>query len=154
VVEVNTTYVIVFRLRDLSHLVVPLSYFIEKAVQNWTRYSSDLIGVVLLYTDYTVPVDKLREEYRQILESSPLGDRKVMALQVTARKERSVELRFLMSEGNPTTTFDLRCYVGERLIQYLQEHYPQAHPRIRSEVSLVDANSKGIAHSASERPDA
>jgi small-conductance mechanosensitive channel len=138
VVEVNTTYVIV-RLWDLSHLVVPLSYFIEKPFQNWTRYSSDLIGVVLLYTDYTVPVDKLREEYRQILESSPLGDRKVMALQVTAAKERSV---------------DLRCYVRERLIQYLQEHYPQAHPRIRSEVSLVDANSKGIAHSASERPDA
>jgi hypothetical protein len=41
-----------------------LSYFIEKPFQNWTRYSSDLIGVVLLYTDYTVPVDKLREEYR------------------------------------------------------------------------------------------
>ena len=67
-----------------------------------------LIGVVLLYTDYTVPVEKLREEYRQILESSPLWDRKVMAVQVTDAKERSVELRFLMSAGNPTTTFDLR----------------------------------------------
>jgi small-conductance mechanosensitive channel len=153
VVEVNTTYVIV-HLWDLRHLVVPLSYFIEKPFQNWTRYSSDLIGVVLLYTDYTVPVDKLREEYRQILESSPLWDRKVMAVQVTDAKERSVELRFLMSAGNPTTTFGLRCYVRERLIQYLQEHYPQALPRIRSEVSLVDANSKGITHSASERADA
>jgi small-conductance mechanosensitive channel len=122
VVEVNTTYVIV-HLWDLRHLVVPLSYFIEKPFQNWTRYSSDLIGVVLLYTDYTVPVDKLREEYRQILESSPLGDRKVMAVQVTDAKERSVELRFLMSAGNPTTTFDLRCYVRERLIQYVQQHY-------------------------------
>jgi small-conductance mechanosensitive channel len=78
VVEVNTTYVIV-HLWDLRHLVVPLSYFIEKPFQNWTRYSSDLISVVLLYTDYTVPVDKLREEYRQILESSPLWERKVMA---------------------------------------------------------------------------
>ena len=90
-----------------------LSYFIEKPFQNWTRYSSDLIGVVLLYTDYTVPVDKLREEYRQILESSPLWDRKVMAVRVTDAKERSVELRFLMSAGNPTTTFDLRGYVRE-----------------------------------------
>jgi hypothetical protein len=113
-----------------------------------------LIGVVLLYTDYTVPVDKLREEYRQILESSPLWDRKVTAAQVTDAKERSVELRFLMNAGNPTATFDLRCYVRERLIQYLQEHYRQALPRIRSEVSLADANSKGIAHSATERPDA
>jgi hypothetical protein len=103
VVEVNTTYVIV-HLWDLRHLVVPLSYFIEKPFQNRTRYSSDLIGVVLLYTDYTVPVDKLRQEYRQILESSPLWSRKVMAVQVTDAKERSVELRFLMSAGNPTTT--------------------------------------------------
>jgi hypothetical protein len=62
-----------------------------------------LIGVVLLYTDYTVPVDKLREEYRQILESSPLWDRKVMAVQVTDAKESSVE-PFLMSAGNPTGT--------------------------------------------------
>jgi hypothetical protein len=107
VVEVNTTYVIVY-IWDLRHLVVPLSYFIEKPFQNWTRYSSDLIGVVLLYMDYTVSVDKLPEEYRQILESSPLWDRKVMAVQVTDAKERSVELRFLMSAGNPTTTFDLR----------------------------------------------
>jgi hypothetical protein len=53
-----------------------------------------------------------------------------------------------------TTTFDLRGYVRERLIQYLQEHYPQALARIRCEVSLVDASSKGIAHSASQRPDA
>jgi small-conductance mechanosensitive channel len=113
VVEVNTTYVIV-RLWDLRHLVVPLSYFIEKPFQNWTRYSSDLIGVVLLYSDYTVPVDKLREEYRQILEGSALWDRKVMAVQVTDAKERSVELRFLMSAGNPTATFDLRCYGRER----------------------------------------
>jgi hypothetical protein len=92
-------------------------YFIEKPFQNWTRHSSDLIGVVLMYTDYTVPVDKLREEYRQILDSSPLWDRKVMGVQVTDANQRSVELHFLMSAGNPTTTFDLRCYVRERLIR-------------------------------------
>jgi len=61
-----------------------------------------------------------------------------------------VELRFLMSAGNPTATFDLRCYVCERLIRYLQEHHLHALPRLRSEVSLVDANLKGIAHSATE----
>ena len=141
VVEVNTTYVIV-RLWDLRHLVVPLSYFIEKPFQNWTRYSSDLIGVVLLYTDYAVPIDKLREAFRQILESSPLWDRKTMAVQVTDARERCVELRFLMSAGSPAATFELRCQVRERLIQHLQEHHPQALPRLRSEVTLRDP----IAH--------
>lgn len=135
VAEVNTTYVVV-RLWDLRHLVVPLSYFIEKPFQNWTRYSSELVGAVLLYADYTVPIERLREEYRRILESSPLWDRKVMAVQITDAKERTIEIRFLLSAANPAATFDLRCHVRERLIEYLQKEHPLALPRVRSDVSF------------------
>ena len=71
VAEVSTTYVVV-RLWDLRHMLVPLSYFIEKPFQNWTRYSSELIGAVILHADYTVPVEQLRAEYERILKSSPL----------------------------------------------------------------------------------
>jgi small-conductance mechanosensitive channel len=134
VAEVSTTYV-VLRLWDLRHMIVPLSYFIEKPFQNWTRYSSELIGAVLLYTDYTVPVEQLREEYGRILKCSPLWDGKTMTVQVTDMKEHTMELRFLMSAANPPATFDLRCYVREKLIEYLQEHHPQALPRVRAVVS-------------------
>ncbi len=133
--EVSTTYVVV-RLWDLRHMIVPLSYFIEKPFQNWTRYSSELIGAVLLYTDYTVPVEQLREEYGRILESSPLWDGKIRTVQVTDVKEHTMELRFLMSAANPPATFDLRCDVREKLIDYLQKHYPYALPRVRTAVSF------------------
>ena len=133
VAEVSTTYVVV-RLWDLRHMIVPLSYFIEKPFQNWTRYSSELIGAVLLYTDYTVPVEQLREEYQRILKSSPLWDGKTMVLQVTDFKERTMELRFLMSAANPSATFDLRCYVREKLVDYLQKHHAYAFPRVRAAV--------------------
>ncbi len=135
--EVNTTYVVV-RLWDLRHLVVPLSYFIEKPFQNWTRYTSDLIGVVFLYIDYTAPVDQIREEYRRILQSSPLWDGKVAAVQVTDIKEQTIELRFLMSASNPSAAFDLRCYVREKLIDHVQREHPHALPRARSSVALVE----------------
>ncbi len=135
VAEVSTTYVVV-RLWDLRHLIVPLSYFIEKPFQNWTRYSSELIGAVLLYTDYTVPVEQLREEYGRILQSSPLWDGKTMAVQVTDFKEYTMELRFLMSAASPPATFDLRCYVRERLIDYLQKHHPYAFPRVRTAIGF------------------
>jgi small-conductance mechanosensitive channel len=50
--EIGSTFVTV-KLWDLRRMVVPLSYFIEKPFQNWTRErSSSLIGSVFLYVDY------------------------------------------------------------------------------------------------------
>ncbi|HUT64135.1 MAG TPA: mechanosensitive ion channel domain-containing protein, partial [Anaerolineae bacterium] len=52
--EITLTYVVV-RIWDLRRLVLPISYFIEKPFQNWTRVSSEILGTVYLYVDYTVP---------------------------------------------------------------------------------------------------
>ncbi len=142
VVEVNTTYVVI-RLWDLRHMIVPISHFIEKSFQNWTRYSSDLIGAVLLQTDYTVPIDQVREHYKTVLESAPLWDGKTMLVQVTDSKASTIEIRFLMSARNPWETYDLRCYVRERMLGYLQREHPASLPKIRSEVDLTGANSHG-----------
>ncbi|MGC1868824.1 MAG: mechanosensitive ion channel domain-containing protein [Pseudolabrys sp.] len=45
--EITSTYVVV-KLWDLRRLIVPLTYFIEKPFQNWTRDTSALIGNVML----------------------------------------------------------------------------------------------------------
>ena len=72
--EITSTYVIV-KLWDLRRLVVPLSYFIEKPFQNWTRErSSSLIGSVFLYVDYGAPVDLIREKLNEILKQSNKWD--------------------------------------------------------------------------------
>ncbi|NIQ12793.1 MAG: mechanosensitive ion channel, partial [Gammaproteobacteria bacterium] len=39
--EITLTYVVV-RIWDLRRLILPISYFIEKPFQNWTRVSADL----------------------------------------------------------------------------------------------------------------
>ena len=41
--EITTTFVVV-RIWDQRRLIVPLTYFIEKPFQNWTRRSSDIVG--------------------------------------------------------------------------------------------------------------
>jgi len=51
--EITLTYV-VLRLWDLRRLVVPITYFVEKPFQNWTRNSANLLGTVFLYMDYEV----------------------------------------------------------------------------------------------------
>ena len=134
--EITTTYIVV-RIWDLRRLVVPLSYFIEKPFQNWTRSSSELLGTVFLYTDYGVPVDEVRSELNRILEKSGMWDGKVWGLQVTNASDRTVELRALMSAPDSSQAWDLRCHVREALIRFLQERYPESLPRLRTEVSGV-----------------
>jgi small-conductance mechanosensitive channel len=135
--EITGTYVVV-RLWDWRRLVVPLSYFIEKPFQNWTRQSTALIGSVLVYVDYTVPVARVREELSKIVSRSKLWDGQVVNLQVTDAKADSVELRALVSAADAPTAFDLRCEVREGLIAFLQREYPQALPKRRAEVTLSD----------------
>src|SRR5690606_25601133 len=73
--EITLTYVVV-RIWDLRRLVLPITYFIERPFQNWTRTSADLLGTVFLHTDYTVPVDALRTEFERLLKDHPLWDGK------------------------------------------------------------------------------
>jgi mechanosensitive ion channel-like protein len=136
--EITTTYVVV-RIWDLRRLVVPLSYFIEKPFQNWTRNTADLLGTVFLYTDYTVPVDEVRAELHRILEASKMWDGKVWGLQVTNASEHTVELRALMSSPGSSQAWDLRCYVREKLIAYLQQNHPQSLPRARAEITGLNS---------------
>ncbi len=131
--EITLTYVLV-KIWDLRRLVVPISYFIEKPFQNWTRTSADILGTVFIYADYTIPIDKLREELTRILQSTDLWDGKVNGLQVTNAKENTLELRALMSAADSPKAWDLRCLVRERLITFVQEHYPQCLPKYRAEL--------------------
>jgi hypothetical protein len=130
--EIGTTYVIV-RIWDLRRLVLPLSYFIEHPFQNWTRNSADLLGSVFLYVDYTVPVEEVRAELSRIVKSTNLWKGKVCVLQVSDAKEGTLQLRALMDAHDSGAAWDLRCYVREKLVQFLQEKYPSALPKIRAE---------------------
>ncbi|MBC5992341.1 mechanosensitive ion channel family protein [Pontibacter cellulosilyticus] len=132
--EITLTYV-VLRLWDNRRLVLPLNYFIDKPFQNWTRTGSDILATVYLYTDYTVPIDALRTEFEAILAGTELWDRRVSALQVTDSKEHTLELRALMSANNSALAWDLRCLVRERLVQFIQKNYPDALPKLRTEVT-------------------
>ncbi|HTR65412.1 MAG TPA: mechanosensitive ion channel domain-containing protein [Terriglobales bacterium] len=136
--EIRSTYVVV-RIWDLRRLVVPISYFIEKPFQNWTRQSADLLGTVLLYTDYTVPVEEVRQELHRILESSKMWDRKAWGLQVTNASASTLELRALMSASNSSAIWDLRCLVREKLIEFLQNKYPESLPKTRAEIAGLPA---------------
>jgi small-conductance mechanosensitive channel len=135
--KITLTYVIV-RIWDLRRLVLPITYFIEKPFQNWTRVTADILGTVFIYVDYTVPAQAVRDELHRILKSSTLWDGKVCGLQVTNTTEHTVELRALMSAADASKAWDLRCEVREKLVNFIQSNYPDGLPKVRAEIQQTN----------------
>jgi len=128
--EITLSYV-VLKIWDQRRLILPINYFVEKPFQNWTRNTSDILGTVFLYLDYTVPLQPLRTELTRLLENNPLWDKRINLMQVTNASERTIEVRALMSAASSGNAFDLRCDVREGLIKFIQENYPQSLPTTR-----------------------
>ncbi len=143
--EITTTYVVI-RIWDWRRLIVPLSYFIEKPFQNWTRTSASIIGTVFWHVDYTVPIDAMRAKLEELVKASPLWDGDVCNLQVTESKERTIEVRGLMSARTSPDAWDLRCAVREAMIGWLQAEHPEALPRIRADVQDAADRPGGPSH--------
>jgi small-conductance mechanosensitive channel len=129
--EISLTYVVV-KAWDQRRLILPITYFLDKSFQNWTRSSSQLLGTVFLYVDYTVPVDEIRAEGQRIVSESRLWDKRVFGVQVTDWKTDAVEIRALVSAETSDKLWDLRCEVREKLLTFLQRRYPSAFPRVRN----------------------
>jgi small-conductance mechanosensitive channel len=130
--EITSTYVVI-RLWDLRRLVVPLSYFIEKPFYNWTRQAAATIGSVLLYVDYTAPVDLIRRKAIELVAQSKQGNGTVPSVQVTNARPDSIELRILVNAGSSAATSNLCADLREQLIAFLQREHPGALPRQRTE---------------------
>ncbi len=128
--EITLSYV-VLKIWDQRRLILPINYFVEKPFQNWTRNTSDILGTVFLYLDYSIPLQPVRTELTRLLENNPLWDKRINILQVTNTSERTIEVRALMSAGSSGNAFDLRCDVREGLIKFIQENYPQSLPTTR-----------------------
>ncbi|WP_443083071.1 mechanosensitive ion channel family protein [Variovorax sp. PBS-H4] len=130
--EITGTFV-VLRIWDDRRLILPLSYFIEKPFQNWTRSSSQLLGSVFIYADYGMPLVPLREEVERIVKAAPEWDGRFFNLRVTDASERTMQIRVLCTAASSSLAFDLRCTVREGLIAFMQREYPQFLPRLRVE---------------------
>ena len=107
---------------------------LQKIFQNWTRTSFDIIGTVFLQLDHATPIEAMRAELGHILEGCNLWDGRVKKLDVTDANAQTIEIRILVSASSPSTLWDLRCYVREHLITFLQKNYPNCLPKGRLEI--------------------
>ncbi|MBO3083765.1 mechanosensitive ion channel family protein [Cellulomonas sp. zg-ZUI188] len=136
--EITLTY-IVLHIWDDRRLILPSTYFTTTPFENWTRRAADLLGTVELDVDWEIPVEDMRTELTRLLQDTDLWDRRVGILQVTDAVGGLVRIRALASAVDAPTLFDLRCYVREGLVSWLQREAPQGLPKTRWEGAKPEA---------------
>jgi len=129
--EITGTYVVV-RIWDQRRLIVPLQWFIEHPFQNWTRTNADILGAVLLWVDYRLPVEVVRKEAERICAAATEWDGRLCQTQVVDANDRAMQVRILVSAGDAGRLWDLRCLLRERLIDFIQRDYPDCLPQVRT----------------------
>lgn len=149
--EITSTYVVI-KLWDWRRMILPLSYFIEKPFQNWTRETSRLIGTAMLYVDYEAPVDRLRAELERICKASPLWDGDVVNLQVTDITDRVAQVRCLASARSAPVAFDLRCEIREKMLAFMRDQCPEALPQDRLNIPLPVGEGLSAREPSGDRP--
>jgi small-conductance mechanosensitive channel len=141
--DISLNYVVV-RIWDLRRMVLPITYFLEKPFLNFSRSSTDIITQINFYTDYSVPIDKIRTEFNRLVQASSYWDHNTLNLQVSELTEDRVKFRGIASSANPGDAWNLRCEVQEKLISYIASNFPQSLPRLR----LADAEVSQLASKA------
>lgn len=135
--EITLTYVVV-KVWDLRRVVLPISYFLEKPFQNWSRTSTEILGTAEVWADYRTDVDAVRAEVTRVVEAQrdTLWNGKVNSVQVTNLTDKAMLLRVLISADDSGKAFDLRCILRERVMKFLQQQQ-YGLPMLRAEVPLL-----------------
>ncbi|WP_033213091.1 mechanosensitive ion channel family protein [Kitasatospora phosalacinea] len=129
--EITLSY-LVLRLWDHRRLVVPVSYFVSRPYENWTRRDPGLLAWVLLHLDHRTPVDALRVELERYLAGTDLWDGREWSLAVSDTTPSTIVVRAMMTARDPDTAAALRLAAREHLLAHLRDHHPQSLPRVRT----------------------
>lgn len=130
--EITLTYVVV-KIWDERRLMLPITYFLEKPFVNWTRTSSELLGTIHFFVDYDFPVNALRDFVPSILKDNPNWDGRAFNVQVTNTNQYYKELRIMVSSINDANNWSLKAEVREKVIDFIQENYPDCFVKVRLE---------------------
>lgn len=148
--EITLTYVVV-HIWDDRRLVLPTTYFTTTPFENWTRNSSELLGAVEFDLDWRVSPSRMREELDDILTRTKLWDGRTSVLQVTDAIGGMVHVRILVTAVDSPTLFDLRCFVRESMVEWLQSKNPEGLPRTRVQLVEQEAGPREQANPSTDQ---
>ncbi|EAQ48617.1 mechanosensitive ion channel family protein [Leeuwenhoekiella blandensis] len=143
--DIRFTYMVV-RTWDLRRLVVPLKTIISNTFENWSMTSAHQVRPIILYADYKIDVDLVRNKFVELLEAEEDWDEEnPPTVQVVDVTEKALELRALCSSKDASTTWDLHCRLREKLITYicsLEDGKHLSKSRVQFENTLMTQTSQ------------
>ena len=141
--EITLTYVVV-HIWDDRRMVLPSTYFTSTPFENWTRSSSELLGSIEIDLDWRVSPAAMRVELEKILARTTIWDGRASVLQVTDATAGFVRVRILVTAVDAPTLFDLRCFLREEMVEWLQAQDPGAIPRTRVQMVEEQPRTKAM----------
>jgi hypothetical protein len=94
---------------DERRLIIPLTYFIEKPFQNWTRSSVAAAGLGVLLCRLRHAARAAARRGGAHRAAAPEWDQRFFNLRVTDATERTMQVRVLCTAATSGLAFDLRC---------------------------------------------
>lgn len=139
--EISLMHVII-KTWDNRRIVVPNSVFSNQVIQNWTLRDPALLGIVIMYVDYTCSLDQIKGWVKDIVESSDFAsEEKVAVVQIVDFTEKSMKLRMLAKGPDAPKTWSLRCEIREKLMAKFQEARLPL-PRIRIDQGMCFSDKR------------
>ena len=103
---------------DNRRIVIPNNVLANEVIENWSVKDASLLGVVMMYVDYTCDVNKVNNWVKEIVNASPYStEERVAVAQVVDFTEKTMVLRILAKGADAPSTWNLRCEIREKLIE-------------------------------------
>ena len=122
--DIRSSFVIV-RIWDDRRLIVPSARFIDTTFITSIRNGSASTGVVMLYVRPEADVAAIRAAFLERLHAHPKWDQRKGSVQATNATVDTLELRLVMSAGDPANLFDLRCDMREAILAWMHQNQPE-----------------------------
>jgi small-conductance mechanosensitive channel len=136
--ELTLTHVEIVRLNGRV-LILPSAYFIIQPFENLTRKRNQLVGTITVDVDWGTPVEKIRNEVTEILETSGLWNGLQNYVLVTNILGTTRQIQIGMSAANLDNLIALQALVRERITEFLINELPESLVRTRTEALVQPA---------------
>lgn len=128
--EITLTYV-VLAVWDGRRIIVPSSLMTTQDFENWTRRKPDMVGEVTWEVDWAIPIEAARKQFLYLLNQTDLWDGKTGVLSIKEAQAQMLVLRAVVSATDSATLSDLKYYLREKMVLWIQREAPQAIPNLR-----------------------
>jgi len=121
--DIRFTY-LVLKTWDLRRIIIPLKSIISESFENLSMTDSQKIGLVEVYADPRIDVEKVRVKFKELVRNSDKWDGdegRSPLVQVSGMDGKSIKIRCLCSAKDYITTWDMHCELREKIIKYIAE---------------------------------